>query len=95
MVCSGAKQNDFLRIGIEVEEGMSKRKKMVRFVIEDGCGNYIVLAQFGKFRYIVAETRGRSKAQLDRLNSLVHQANANFNDETTRANLEKDWEATR
>lgn len=54
------------------------KKKAIQFTIEDGCGTYLVMAQMGKFRYIIAETRGRSKAQLERLDRLVIQANAAF-----------------
>ena len=53
-------------------------KKAVEFRIEDGCGNYIITAQFGKYRYVVAENRNRSKASYTRLAKLVVQANEAF-----------------
>jgi len=54
------------------------KKKAIQFQIEDGCGNYLVMARMGKFYYVVAETRGRSKSQYERLEKLVTQANAVF-----------------
>jgi len=52
------------------------KKKLRTYAIEDGCGNYVVRSKYGKYIYKVAETRGRSKLELEMLKQLVIQANA-------------------